>query len=184
MLQIPTIPTWDSIHPLIIHFPIALLLVSPLFMLIGIIRQPEKGRPFLETAVVLLLLGTVTLFFAAESGEAAAELADQTPPVADLLRQHQQLASDTRNLFVTLSVISIGVLMLPRLLSTDRVLFTRVLPLSFLVFYAVGIIFLVNTADRGGRLVHEFGVHAVIAPTTERPAAPPVAPESLESKLR
>ena len=177
MLQVPPIPSWDSLHPLIIHFPIALLLVAPLFILIGVLVSPSKGRLFLASAVMLMLLGTVSLFLAVESGEAAGELADRTPPISDVLRQHEELATVTRNLFVGLSIIGIAVLSLPRLLSTDRVLFTRVLPVSFLVFYTVGIIFLVNTADRGGRLVHELGVHAVISPTTERPAAIPVRSE-------
>ena len=45
MLQFPPFPTWDSLHPLIIHFPIALLLVCPLFILIGAFLSAEKGRP-------------------------------------------------------------------------------------------------------------------------------------------
>jgi uncharacterized membrane protein len=175
MLQIPPLPAWDSFHPLIIHFPIVLLLVCPLFVLIGALLSPAKGRPYLSTALILLLLGTVSLFFAVETGEAASQLVDRNPPIEALLKSHQSLAVDTRNVFVTLSVIACGVFLLPRLLGkTDSLLFSRVLPLSFLVFYAVGVIFLVNTADRGGRMVHECGVNAMISPTTEKPAASPV----------
>jgi uncharacterized membrane protein len=176
--------SWDSLHPLIIHFPIALLLLTPLFIVVGVIVSPLKGRSFLATAVMLMLLGTISLFFAVETGEAAAQLADQTPPVGDVLRQHQELATITRNLFLGLSIIGVPVLLLPRFLPTHRVVFTRILPVSFLVFYTVGILFLVNTADRGGRLVHELGVHAVISPTTEKPAAMPVGSERQESGLR
>ena len=32
MLQLPPMPTWDAMHPLLIHFPIVLLLISPLFI--------------------------------------------------------------------------------------------------------------------------------------------------------
>ena len=28
MIDLPPVPTWDGLHPLIIHFPIALLLVA------------------------------------------------------------------------------------------------------------------------------------------------------------
>jgi hypothetical protein len=35
-------------------------------------------------------------------------------------------------------------------------------PLVFLGAYLVGLVYLVNTAHAGGRLVHEFGVHAMI----------------------
>ena len=169
MLQLPPWPTWYSLHPLIIHFPIALLLVSPLFLLIGAVRNPLKGRPYLVVALILLLLGTASLFLSVRTGVAASELVDRTPPVEGLLLTHETLATETRNVFGTLSVIAVGILFLPVLFGkADRILFSRVLPLSFLVFYAVGIIFLVNTADAGGRLVHEYGVHSTISPRAEQ----------------
>ncbi len=174
MLQLPPWPAWYSLHPLIIHFPIALLLVSPLFLLIGVVRTPLKGRPYLVAALILLLLGTASLFLSVRTGVAASELVDRTPPVEGLLLAHEALATETRNVFGTLSVIAVGVLVLPLLFGkADRLLFSRILPLSFLAFYAVGIIFLVNTADAGGRLVHEFGVHSTISPRAEQSLAPP-----------
>jgi uncharacterized membrane protein len=177
MLQFPPIPAWDSLHPLIIHFPIVLLLVVPLFVLIGALLSPVKGRPYLSAALILLLLGTLSLFFAVHSGEAASQLVDRNGPVEGLLKSHQALAAETRDVFVTLTMMAWGLFLIPRFLKkTDGFLFSRVLPLSFLVFYAVGIIFLVNTSDRGGRMVHELGVHAMISPTTEKPAASPGGP--------
>jgi len=180
MLQFPPLPSWDSLHPLIIHFPIVLLLVCPLFILIGALLSHGKERPYWSIALILLVLGTASLFFAVHTGEAASQFVDRDQPVEVLLKSHQDLASETRDVFVTLSIIACGVFYVPRLLRHgDSLLFSRVLPLSFLVFYAVGIIFLVNTADRGGRMVHELGVHAMISPTTEKPAASPgnTAPE-------
>jgi hypothetical protein len=73
--------------------------------------------------------------------------------------------------------MGLGVFLFPPLFGRGGRLSSRVLPLSFLVFYTVGIIFLVNTADRGGRLVHELGVRAMISPTTEKPAATPADPK-------
>ena len=177
MLQLPPLPTWDALHPLIIHFPIALLFVCPLFILIGALLRPAKGRPYFIAALILLLLGTVSLFIAVHTGQAASQLVDQDPPVGVLLQSHQALAVKTRDVFVALSALACGLFFIPRLLGkTDTLLITRVLPLAFLVLYAVGIIFLVNTADRGGRMVHELGVHAMISPTSEAPAAAPRNP--------
>ena len=42
-------------------------------------------------------------------------------------------------------------------------LVSTVLPLVFLLFYGVGVLLLTNTAHNGGRLVHEFGVRAMVA---------------------
>jgi hypothetical protein len=40
--------------------------------------------------------------------------------------------------------------------------FSTILPILFLFFYSGAMLFLVNTAHNGGRLVHEFGVQALV----------------------
>ena len=89
MLQLPPIPSWDSIHPLIVHFPIVLLLLSPVFIIISMILTPPKGRPYMTAALIILFLGTVSLFLAAESGEAGALLAERLCP--SLIPEEQPL---------------------------------------------------------------------------------------------
>lgn len=163
MLQFPPLPTWDSLHPLIIHFPIVLLLLSPLFMLISVIPAPPKGRPYMTAALIILILGTSSLFVAASTGRAASELADRGGAVQGVLETHEDLASETQIVFSVLSAILLGMFVAPRLLhrQEDRV-FSTFLPLAFLALYSVGILFVANTAHAGGRLVHDFGVHAIV----------------------
>ena len=164
MLQFPPIPSWDALHPLIIHFPIALLLIAPTFVVIGSVLQPPKGRAYLIAALVLLIVGTAAIFVAVETGEAAGELAERTPGVEQVLQNHQALAERTRIVFSVLSVIFIALLAAPRLLKkADTRMTTTILPLAFLVLYGAGVLLLVNTAHNGGRLVHEFGVRAMVA---------------------
>lgn len=168
MLQFPTLPSWDAMHPIIVHFPIVLLMLAPLFILLGITRAPGKGASYFRVAVALLLSGTASVFFAIESGEATAELADLSERAQAVLKSHQELASETRNVFAVLSVLSLLVFLLPHLLrQTETRLFATILPVSFLVLYSVGIIFLVNTGDAGGRLVHQYGVHALVSNAPE-----------------
>jgi uncharacterized membrane protein len=173
MMQFPPMPTWDSLHPLIIHFPIALLLLSPLFVLMSAVLRPPSGRPYMIAALIILLLGTGSLFIAASSGEAAAELAERGGGMDAVLQAHEGLASTTRIVFSGLSVVLLGIFLLPLLprYSESRVASTY-LPIAFLALYLVGGVLLVNTAHAGGRLVHEFGVHAMIpGPSDESPAA-------------
>ena len=59
MLTLPPIPSWQAIHPLVVHFPIALLLIAPVFILIGIALKPERRFPFLLVALILMALGTL-----------------------------------------------------------------------------------------------------------------------------
>jgi uncharacterized membrane protein len=169
MLQFPPIPTWDSLHVLIIHFPIALLLLSPLFILVSAIVSPAKGKPYMIAALAILLLGTGSLFIAGSTGHAAAELAERGGAVDAVLEHHEDLASETQIVFAGLSVILLAMFWVPKLLHrAESRLFSTFLPTAFLALYSVGILFLANTAHAGGRLVHEFGVHALV-PATPNP---------------
>lgn len=170
--MLPPLPAWDALHPLIIHFPIVLLLLSPLFIAIGAALRPPKGQPFMIAALLVLLLGTGSLFVAVATGEAAGELAERGGAVNTVLESHEALAEQTRLVFVGLSVLLLGLFALPRLLHRQNTrLFSTILPLSFLALYSVGILSLVNTAHAGGRLVHEFGVHAMVSGSAGQPAA-------------
>lgn len=166
MVHLPPIPSWDALHPLIIHFPIALLLITPIFIVVGAALAPTKGRPYLIAAMILLLVGTASIFVAVETGEAAGKLAERTPGMERVLESHQSLAERTQAVFSVLSVILVALIAVPWLLKrADSRLTTTILPLAFLVLYSAGALLLVNTAHNGGRLVHEFGVRAMVSPT-------------------
>jgi len=171
MLQFPPLPAWDSFHPLIVHFPIALLFLSPLFILISAVPRPPKGKPYMIAALVILLLGSAGLFLAGSTGQAASELAERGGPVDAVLEAHEELAEATKTVFAGLSAILLGMFVIPLVLRRqENRLFSTLLPMAFLALYSVGIVFLINTAHAGGRLVHEFGVHAVVPAASNSPA--------------
>ena len=166
MLHFPPIPSWDGLHPLIIHFPIALLLIAPIFVVAGAALPPSKGRPYLIAAMVLLLAGTASIFIAVETGEAAGKLAERTPGMEQILEHHESLAERTQAVFSVLSVIFVALIAVPWFVQrTESRLTTTILPVAFLVLYSAGALLLINTAHNGGRLVHEFGVRAMVSPT-------------------
>ena len=181
MLQFPPMPTWDSMHPMIIHFPIVLLLLSPVFVLISATLSPPKGKPYMVSALLILLLGTGSLFIAGSTGHSAAELAERGGAVEAVLEAHEDLASETQIVFAGLSTILLGMYFIPRLLKRqENRLFSTFLPLSFLVLYMVGFLFLVNTAHAGGRLVHEFGIHAIVPASSALPGTPETEEATVE----
>ena len=164
MLNLPFVPSWNGLHPLIVHFPIALLFVAPLFVILGIVVGPLKGRPFLVSALILMALGTGSIFVAVETGELASELVRSTSAVRAVLQQHQNLAETTEVLFTLLTVVLAALLYAPKLLRRELGLRVLVALLAaFLLFYITGALFLVKTAHQGARLVHEFGVKAPVA---------------------
>ncbi len=162
MFALPPLQSWDALHPLVVHFPIVLLMVAPLFVVLGVLL-PRSGRAFLVAALVLMVLGTVSVYVAVPTGEATAELADRSPEINAVLEHHEELAETTRTLFTILTVIFAVIVIGPGLLrrKLDRAP-AAALSAVFLVFYLAGTLVLVNTAHQGGRLVHEYGVQALI----------------------
>jgi len=171
MLDAPPIPPLDGLHPLVIHFPIALLLVAPLVIVLGLVLRPEKGRPFLQAALLLMVLGTAGSYLAVASGEAAAQLAERGGAVDALLENHEELAETVRLVFTVLTVVFASILFIPQMMrrTLSRGVATSVV-VVFLGFYGAGALLLANTAHAGGRLVHEQGVTALLA------SSPPPTP--------
>lgn len=158
---INVIPDWYQIHPFVVHFPTALLVVAPIFVVIGILRRPESAPPFLTCALLLMTLGTLASYAAVWTGRAAESKAELIPYVDDVLRNHSDLAETTRLTFSMLTVVFATIVLVPRFFAQrlNRII-TSALPAVFLVLYAAGAVLLVNTAHLGGRLVHEFGITA------------------------
>jgi uncharacterized membrane protein len=167
MIEFPPIPSWDALHPLIIHFPIALLLAVPFLIVAGALRPPERGRTIFYVALALMIAGTLGTFLAVASGEAAGRIAERTPQIDAVLEHHEQLAEAARIAFSVLTVVFAAILLIPVILKkTSNRLVSTVLPLAFLVLYGGGILLLTNTAHNGGRLVHEFGLRAAVKPSS------------------
>ncbi len=164
-------PSWlfslsfDQLHPVLVHFPIALLLIAPVFVLLGAFQPSTRGRTLLFSALLLMCLGTIGTFAARLSGEAAARSVSKTAPAHAVLENHEELAETTAIVFAVLTLAFGATLWTIHHLS-ERHMLQRVLPLVFLLFYGSGIVLLVNTAHLGGQLTHEFGVNVRTQPNS------------------
>jgi uncharacterized membrane protein len=166
-------PTWDGLHPLIIHFPIALLIVAPVLVLLGTFIK-GRGRVFLISALVLMILGSLAAWFAVSTGEAASEYAERAGVAQAVLEEHEELAETTRAIFTVLTGVFAVMVVAPLLFKKELARIIVVpLNLAFLLFYSAGILLLVNTAHQGGRLVHEFGILAMTTSAGAAANAPP-----------
>ncbi len=160
----PPLPDWDGLHPIIVHFPIALLLVAPLLVIMSLVFRIH-ARPFAYAALTLMLLGTASLYVAVSTGEAAGELAENGGAVEQVLEHHESLAEQTRTIFTVVTLVYLFIVLAPLVAkrALDPIPWV-VVNVAFLAFYLVGAVYLANTGHAGGRLVHEFGVRAIMAP--------------------
>lgn len=167
--MLPNVPSDPgALHPLVVHFPVALLLVAPLFLLMGAISKID--RPQLRSCVlVLMALGVLAAWAAVWTGEHAATIARITAPqAASVIEQHEESAEATAVIFTLLFAvfaIRVAVDYLRKESTVRRPM--RVFCIVFLAVYCVCSLVVVDAAHQGGRLVHQFGVRA------EMGSAPP-----------
>jgi uncharacterized membrane protein len=161
-LPIPT--TWDGLHPVIIHFPLGVLMIAPLFVFLGMVK-PERWKLFSVSGLIVMALGSAAAFIAVSTGQAAADLAEKTPQIQAAIERHADLGEDTRLAFSILTGVFALILIGPALLKKTL---SRRLTLAmhgiFLVIYLSACLILAQTGHAGGLLVHQYGVRALIGP--------------------
>lgn len=165
----PLMPPWMGMHPMVVHFPIVLLLVAPLFVALALYRREPTG-PYAVTAWVLLVLGMVAAWVATMTGEAAAALLIPTDTVTKALEKHSDLGEFARD------AATVTTLLLSALLGWARFLKKTLAPRT--VYALMGLVFAASLAGAvlagmaghaGAYLVHGLGV-------TNVASFPPTAP--------
>jgi cytochrome b involved in lipid metabolism/uncharacterized membrane protein len=89
-----------NLHPIIVHFPIALLIVYSLLELLSLFSQARAAKLY-TTKIICLRLGTLWSFFALQSGEIAQELFGRSI----LISQHEEFAEKSHLLYSFLSIV-------------------------------------------------------------------------------
>lgn len=146
------------LHPIFVHFPIALLVAGFVCELIGIFT----GKDFFRKAgLYLLITGAVTFITAYYSGDFASEkLGGDEGPFHQIINVHEEAA--TLTLWLVLGTAAL------RLLSLKIKKQGKVLLYASIALYLVAIGSMINTGYTGGQLVYK---HA-IGVQTEKAAIP------------
>ncbi|GAB4157974.1 MAG: hypothetical protein Kow00107_07090 [Planctomycetota bacterium] len=161
------IPPWEALHPLVVHFPIALLTIAPLFVLLAVVFS-KYTKPFLICAAILLGIGTLGSYVSVSTGEAAAHaknldieeeargaLPAELGDMYNVFEFHKEMAGFAAHahavLFVLLLVLAFGS-------SYVKALRPKWLLVLWLVLSAGALVLLGLAGHAGARLVHEFGI--------------------------
>ena len=143
------IPAWaPNLHPLVVHFPIALLFAAAAVDLTGLL-MPES-RPVRDAATWLYIGGAATAVLAYFTGYTAAQAVESTGELATLVDAHMDRAFVATWLFAFFASL--------RLAMSYSLRPRRALQIGAFAVALVGLAALVQAALHGARLVFEQGV--------------------------
>ncbi|MGE3850646.1 MAG: DUF2231 domain-containing protein, partial [Planctomycetota bacterium] len=145
---------------LVVHFPIALLMLVPLFLLVALAVRRHRIA-FALSALMLMAIGTVSVWVAMNTGEAAEDVVEPQGVPHAAIEVHEELAETTQVLFTVLTAVFAVLLAVP--LARRKPLEGKVpviVGLVFLLVFCGSLVQLANTAHAGGMLVHKYGARA------------------------
>ena len=150
------IPAWaPNVHPMIVHFPIVLVMLAALADVIHVVRPGMRGPGALAPS--LYVVGAVSAVSAYVSGRLAASTVFIPGMAHGMVDEHGNWALATMISFIVVATVR----PVAKLMGLAETRTTRVL------FLALGLAVLAlvqQTAERGARLVYEQGVGVVSGP--------------------
>ena len=147
----PGITSFDNLHPLLVHFPIAFL---SCFVLIDFVASLAKKPQWREFAGGLLYLGTAMALFTVIAGFIAANSVAHDDNVHAIMERHEVFGVTILSLAVVLSAW--------RLKCGDQL--QGEMNILYLILSALLGLGLVLGADLGGLMVYQYGVSVKAIP--------------------
>lgn len=151
---LPGLAGMPNLHPMVVHFPIALLTT---FLILEILSLILKSESLKTGASWMLYAGTVGAFITVIAGFRAAATINHSDEIHAIIESHEHLG--------------LAVLLIAIILSLWRIVFKRKLAGSWwIVYLALSIIMVIVMsfgADLGGLMVYTHGVGVKAVPKIE-----------------
>lgn len=141
----------NHLHPMIVHFPIALLIVGFIADAAGIIFKKEF---YSKAGFYLLILGTLGVVAAYFSGNFAGEGVTESGALGKALEVHEQAAELSLWLMTGVAVIRIALVLLKKYTGVYKWV-------AFVLFFA-GVLSIARTGYYGGELVYKHAAGVTI----------------------
>lgn len=155
----PPLPSWEGLHPIVVHFPIALFLAAIVPAALALVFRKRAGT-WLWASVLMITMATAGAFLAVATGEAAEDIVGPTSQVVEqAIHEHEEAGEMVRNLFL----VTLGLAVVPAVLASREKRDLRLIGPAAVVMlgsWAFASIRLADAAHQGGVLVHVHGIHA------------------------
>lgn len=132
------------LHPMIVHFPIALLIVGFLADAVGLIFKKDF---FTTAGFYLLILGTLGVVAAYLSGNFAGEGVTEAGALKQALETHESAAILTLWLMIGAALVRLSMVVLKKYIGFYRWV-------AFIIFF-LGVLSIARTGFYGGELVYK-----------------------------
>jgi len=161
MLGLPPLPPIEGMHPIVVHFPIGILMIAWVPMVLGLVDRKRRHGWFLS-ALMLLVLGTAFAFAAVFTGGETEEVVEHSSQAIEhAIHEHEEVAELARNLFVGVTAIFLASLILHCKVGASKKKLVGLLGgVLVAVSYGFGALAMMNAGHQGGLLVHDLGIKA------------------------
>ena len=144
-------PTLAQLHPQVVHFAVALLLVGTLFRLVSLSGRFKFTN---HAAAALLILGSIAVLVSVKSGDAAHGPVERIPGVRAAVIEHELAAEWVERIFLGVALLELGALAMVVSPKTQR--FAKGALVASALASVWGSTALYRTADLGGQLVYKY----------------------------
>jgi len=134
------------VHPMLVHFPIALFTTFILLEIIWMVSGKEWVK---NSSVLTLFLGLVLVIPTILSGEASAENLEKISHLESLIESHETFAKLTGITFLIAFIVKVILIRTKKLNVKSNLI---VIAISL-----IGLYFLIQTGLKGGELVYKHG---------------------------
>jgi len=142
-------PSIAALHPQVVHFAIALLIVGVLFRLIALTGKLAFTS---QAATTLILMGTLASVVAVRSGTDAHGPVERVPGARGAVQEHEEWGIRARNAFLLVSAVELAALLLSRRKPEPA----RMAAMTAAVLGLGGCVVLYEAGEHGGELVYNY----------------------------